>query len=62
MKVEYHTVYLKKRFPLRISRGVFEGSDNLYISLTENGHTGWGEMGTGRHRRRRDGRRRSGNA
>lgn len=47
MKVEYHTVYLKKRFPLRISRGVFEGSDNLYISLTENGHTGWGEMAPG---------------
>ena len=47
MKVEYHTVYLKKRFPLRISRGVFEGSDNLFVSVSENGHLGWGEMAPG---------------
>lgn len=47
MQVEFHTVYLKKRFPLRISRGVFEGSDNLFVSVTENGFTGWGEMAPG---------------
>lgn len=47
MKVDFHTVYLKKRFPLRISRGVFKGSDNLFVSVTENGLTGWGEMAPG---------------
>ncbi len=44
MKVEFHTRYLKKRFPLRISRGVYEGGDNLFISVTEGDLTGWGEM------------------
>lgn len=47
MKIEYHTVYLKKRFPLRISRGEIAGSDNLFISITEDGVTGWGEMAPG---------------
>ncbi len=44
MKVEFHTRYLKKRFPLRISRGVYEGGDNLFVSVTEGAHSGWGEM------------------
>lgn len=47
MQVEYRSVYLKKRFPLRISRGVFEGGENLFVSVTEGGHTGWGEMAPG---------------
>lgn len=47
MQVAYRSVYLKKRFPLRISRGVFEGDDNLFVSVTEGGHTGWGEMAPG---------------
>ena len=47
MKIDYHTVYLKKRFPLRISRGEIAGSDNLFVSLTEDGVTGWGEMAPG---------------
>ncbi len=44
MKVAFHALYLKKRFPLRISRGVYEGGDNLFVSVTEGGQTGWGEM------------------
>lgn len=47
MEVAFQTLYLKKRFPLRISRGVFSGSDNLFVSVTEDGLTGWGEMAPG---------------
>ncbi len=44
MKLTYKTIHLKKRFPLRISRGLVTGSDNLFVSVTKNGVTGWGEM------------------
>lgn len=47
MQIGFRTVYLKKRFPLRISRGTFEGGDNLFVSVTEGGVTGWGEMAPG---------------
>ena len=47
MKIEYHTLYLKKRFPLRISRGEIPGGENLFVSVTEDGLTGWGEMAPG---------------
>ena len=47
LSVNFKTLYLKKRFPLRISRGVFEGSDNLFISLSDGTHKGWGEMAPG---------------
>lgn len=47
MIVAYRTIYLKKRFPLRISRGEIAGSDNLFVSVTEDGVTGWGEMAPG---------------
>lgn len=47
IKIDTQTIYLKKRFPLRISRGVFEGSDNLFVSVSEDGLTGWGEMAPG---------------
>ncbi len=39
--------YLKKKFPLRISRGLIEGSTNLFVSIEENGVVGWGEMSPG---------------
>lgn len=46
--VEFQVHYLKKRFPLAISRGVYEGGDNLFIKLTdEAGRSGWGEMAPG---------------
>ena len=47
LTVDFRTLYLKKRFPLRISRGVFEGSDNLFVSVSDGAHTGWGEMAPG---------------
>ncbi|MCB0689671.1 MAG: dipeptide epimerase [Saprospiraceae bacterium] len=45
--LDFRVIYLKKRFPLRISRGVMAGSDNLFVSFTKNGLTGWGEMAPG---------------
>ena len=47
MKIEFQTIHLPKRFPLRISRGVSSGSDNLFVSLTRDGITGLGEMAPG---------------
>jgi len=44
MKLAYKTIHLKKRIPLRISRGLITGSDNLFVSVTKDGITGWGEM------------------
>ncbi len=46
-EIEFRTLYLKKRFPLAISRGVIEGADNLFLGITENGVTGWGEVAPG---------------
>ena len=47
MKVAFKTLYLKKLYPLRISRGVRDGQSNLYVSVTDGGHTGWGETSPG---------------
>lgn len=47
MQIAFKTVYLKKLFPLRISRGVRDGQSNLYISVTDDGVTGWGETSPG---------------
>ncbi|MDJ0627568.1 MAG: dipeptide epimerase [Rhodobacter sp.] len=47
MKIGFRTVYLKKRFPLRISRGEITGSDNLFVSADDGSLTGWGEMAPG---------------
>ncbi|MCC5961634.1 MAG: dipeptide epimerase [Rhodobacteraceae bacterium] len=44
MKVSFHALYLKKRFPLRISRGEILGGENLFVSVTDGALTGWGEM------------------
>ena len=48
MKLAFKSVYLKKRFPLAISRGVHWGSDNLFVSVTKDGITGWGELSPGK--------------
>lgn len=45
--IEFRTIYMKKRFPLAISRGVIEGAEALFVSVTENGVTGWGEVAPG---------------
>ncbi len=47
MKLGFEVRYLKKRFPLRISRGVSAGSDNLFVTVTRDGITGIGEMAPG---------------
>ena len=47
MNVRFETRYLKKRFPLRISRGIKEGSHNLFVFVEKNGLTGIGEMAPG---------------
>ncbi|NNC33832.1 MAG: dipeptide epimerase [Croceitalea sp.] len=47
MDVNYKIVYLKKRFPLRISRGVRDGQSNLFVSIEDQGHVGWGETSPG---------------
>lgn len=47
MDIAYRTIHLRKRFPLAISRGVSTGSDNLFVSVTRDNITGWGEMSPG---------------
>ncbi|MEM6542419.1 MAG: dipeptide epimerase, partial [Bacteroidota bacterium] len=47
MKVSFEIRYLKKRFPLRISRGVRDGQYNLFVSVTDGNYTGWGETSPG---------------
>ncbi len=47
MQVAFKTVYLKKLFPLRISRGVRDGQSNLYVSVTDGNHVGCGESSPG---------------
>ncbi len=47
MKFDFQTLYLKKRFPLRISRGEVAGGENLFLSVTDGDLTGWGEMAPG---------------
>ncbi len=44
MDIAFRTIRLHKRFPLAISRGVSGDSDNLFVSVTHDGITGWGEM------------------
>ena len=46
-EIAFRTLYLRKRFPLMISRGLYEGGDNLFVSVTEDGVTGWGEVAPG---------------
>ena len=46
-EIDFHIHYLKKLFPLRISRGLRVGADNLFVSVTDKGLTGWGETSPG---------------
>lgn len=41
--LHFRLIYNKKRYPLTISRGTFEGSTNLYVGFESEGVTGWGE-------------------
>ncbi len=44
MQIAFQIIHLHKRFPLAISRGTKTGSDNLFVSVSRQGVTGWGEM------------------
>mgnify|MGYP001295644709 FL=1 len=48
MIVNFHTVNLKKKFPLKISRGVHDKSQNLFVEILKDGITGWGESAPGK--------------
>ena len=47
MEIGFKVVFLNKLFPLRISRGLRTGADNLFVSVSKDGITGWGEMSPG---------------
>lgn len=49
MKIHYHKILLKKRFPLRISRGVKGDTYNIFVSVEKDGITGWGEAAPGKN-------------
>ena len=48
MIVNFHTVNLKKKFPLQIGRGVHDKSQNLFVEILKDGITGWGESAPGK--------------
>lgn len=48
MKVRFFKVLLKKRFPLRISRGLRADSYNVFVSVEHQGVVGWGEAAPGK--------------
>ncbi len=47
MDIAFRTIRLHKRFPLAISRGTSAGGENLFVSITHERITGWGEMAPG---------------
>ena len=47
MKYTYRGIELKKRYPLRISRGVMTGSINLFVTIKQEQHEGIGEAAPG---------------
>ena len=48
MEFNFHTVNLKKKFPLQISRGVHDKSQNLFVEFIKDGITAWGECAPGK--------------
>ena len=48
MKISFHKLLLKKRFPLAISRGVNAESHNVFVGVKENDLIGWGESAPGK--------------
>lgn len=47
MRVAFRSIFLEKRHPLRISRGVSAGATNLFLVLEDGGAEGCGEMAPG---------------
>jgi L-alanine-DL-glutamate epimerase-like enolase superfamily enzyme len=48
MQINFHTVNLKKKHPLQISRGVHDKSQNLFVEIVNDGITAWGESAPGK--------------
>ena len=48
MQINFHTVNLKKKHPLQISRGVHDKSQNLFVEIIKDGITAWGESAPGK--------------
>ena len=48
MEFNFHTVNLKKKFPLQISRGTHDKSQNLFVEIIKDGITAWGECAPGK--------------
>ena len=48
MEFNFHTVNLKKKFPLQISRGTHDKSQNLFVEFIKDGITAWGECAPGK--------------
>ena len=48
MKLNFHTVNLKKKFPLQISRGTHDKSQNLFVEFIKDGIIAWGECAPGK--------------
>lgn len=49
MEIQFYKVQLKKRFPLRISRGVKGDSYNVFVRIVDQGIEGWGEAAPGKN-------------
>ena len=48
MEFNFHTVNLKKKFPLQISRGTHDESQNLFVEIIKDDITAWGECAPGK--------------
>lgn len=44
MNASFDRIFLKKRYPLQISRGTITGSENLFVTVKAFGQTGVGEL------------------
>ena len=47
MKISFHKVLLKKKFPLAISRGVKSENYNVFVKIEDEGIVAWGESSPG---------------
>jgi L-alanine-DL-glutamate epimerase-like enolase superfamily enzyme len=48
VQIDLDILYLKKRFPLTISRGTRSGGNNLFVSISDGEYTGFGEVCPGK--------------
>ena len=48
MEFNFHIVNLKKKFPLQISRGTHDKSQNLFVEIIKDDITAWGECAPGK--------------